>query len=53
MAVALFAMASLIEARDSDSDKHILRVPETTSGTGATPEPSSLVLNRLTEDYTS
>ena len=26
MTVALFAMASLIETRDSDSDGHILRV---------------------------
>jgi putative two-component system response regulator len=51
MAVALFAMASLIETRDSDSDKHILRVQNYLRVLAQRLSTHPRLMARLTEDY--
>jgi putative two-component system response regulator len=51
MAVALFAMASLTETRDSDSDGHILRVQNYLQVLAKRLSPHPRFTARLTEDY--
>ena len=53
MAVALFAMASLIETRDSDSDKHILRVQNYLQVLAQRLSLHPSFTDRLSEDYTN
>lgn len=53
MAVGLFAMASLIETRDSDSDKHILRVQNYLQVLAQRLSTHPPFTDRLTEDYTN
>lgn len=53
MAVALFAMASLIETRDSDSDKHILRVQNYLQVLAQRLSLHPSFTDRLTEEYTN
>lgn len=51
MAVALFAMASLIETRDSDSDKHMLRVQHYLRALAKRLSLHPRFVSRLTHDY--